>query len=103
MLLRQIYVPELIMRLHVALVDSRKLIPGYVSAKACLGDLIRYRTVKLALELVNIVADSRHRLAEDFIGDDKNRLRDYLGAVRSAVLAGLENGGSDPFRVLITS
>ncbi len=27
-------------------------------------------------------------------------LAEYLGAVRQAVLAGLEHGGSDPFRLL---
>ncbi|KAI0739444.1 nuclear pore protein 84/107 [Daedaleopsis nitida] len=83
--IRQIYVPELILRLHSILVNSRGRIP---------------ENVKHALSLVNIVADSRYRLYDDFSNQDGRRLGDYLGAVRQAVLAGLEGGGSDPFRVL---
>ena len=60
-----------------------------------------YRNVKHALSLVNTVADSRYRLYEDFSNQDGRRLADYLGAVRQAVLAGLEGGGSDPFRIFI--
>ena len=56
--------------------------------------------IKNALSLVNIVADSRYRLYDDFSSQDGRRLGDYLGAVRQSVLAGLEGGGSDPFRVL---
>ena len=62
--------------------------------------LVRRRNVKHALALVNVVADSRYRLYDDFSNQDGRRLGDYLGAVRQAVLAGLEGGGSDPFRVL---
>jgi nuclear pore complex protein Nup107 len=52
------------------------------------------------LELANTVADSRYKLYEDFVNEDGKRLGDYLGAVRQAVLAGLESGGSDPFRII---
>ncbi|TBU21786.1 nuclear pore protein 84/107 [Dichomitus squalens] len=83
--IRQIYIPELIIRLHSILVGSRSRIP---------------ENIKHALSLVNIVADSRYRLYEDFSKQDGRRLGDYLGAVRQAVLAGLEGGGSDPFRIL---
>ena len=62
--------------------------------------LLARRNVKHALALVNVVADSRYRLYDDFSNQDGRRLGDYLGAVRQAVLAGLEGGGSDPFRVL---
>ncbi len=58
------------------------------------------RNVKHALALVNVVADSRYRLYDDFSSQDGRRLGDYLSAVRQAVLAGLEGGGSDPFRIL---
>ncbi|KAI0723479.1 nuclear pore protein 84/107 [Earliella scabrosa] len=83
--IRQIFVPELILRVHTVLVNSRRWIP---------------ENVKHALALVNVVADSRYRLYDDFSNQDGRRLGDYLGAVRQAVLAGLEGGGSDPFRVL---
>ncbi|RPD76536.1 hypothetical protein L226DRAFT_460097 [Lentinus tigrinus ALCF2SS1-7] len=83
--IRQIYIPELIIRLHSIMVNSRSRIP---------------ENIKNALSLVNIVADSRYRLYDDFSSQDGRRLGDYLGAVRQAVLAGLEGGGSDPFRVL---
>ncbi|KNZ76179.1 Nuclear pore complex protein [Termitomyces sp. J132] len=82
---RQIYVPELIIRLHSLLVGSRHHIKENLSR---------------ALHLVNTVADLRYKLYEDFVNEDGRRLDDYLGAVRQAVLAGLETGGSDPFRVL---
>ena len=58
------------------------------------------RNLKRALELANIVADSRYKLYEDFVNEEGRRLADYLGAVRQAILGGLEGGGSDPWRVL---
>ncbi|KIO00919.1 hypothetical protein M404DRAFT_744982 [Pisolithus tinctorius Marx 270] len=82
---RQIYVPELILRLHVMLYTSREHIPGNLC---------------VALELANIVADSRYKLYDDFLQPDGRRLGEYLGVVRQAVIAGMESGGSDPFRVL---
>ncbi|KAJ7063608.1 nuclear pore protein 84/107 [Mycena amicta] len=83
--IRQIYVPELIIRLHFVLFVSRAQFPG---------------NLKRALELANIVADSRYGLYEDFVNEDGRRLGDYLGAVRQAILGGLEGGGSDPLRIL---
>ena len=58
------------------------------------------RNLNRALQLVNIVADSRYKLYDDFKGVGERNLSDYLGAVRQAILGGLENGGSDPFRVV---
>ncbi|EKM50986.1 uncharacterized protein PHACADRAFT_177673 [Phanerochaete carnosa HHB-10118-sp] len=83
--IRQIYVPELILRLHAMLYSPRTRIPG---------------NLKHALEFANVVADSRYRLYDDFADQPSRRLGDYLGAVRQAILGGLEGGGSDPFRVL---
>ncbi|KAJ7494494.1 nuclear pore protein 84/107 [Mycena galericulata] len=83
--IRQIYIPELIIRLHFLLYASRVHFP---------------ENLKRALELANVVADSRYKLYEDFINEDGKRLGDYLGAVRQAILGGLEGGGSDPFRIL---
>ncbi|KAF7294646.1 Nuclear pore complex protein [Mycena indigotica] len=83
--IRQIFIPELIIRLHFVLFSSRGHFPG---------------NLKRTLDLANIVADSRYRLYEDFVNEDGRRLGDYLGAVRQTILGGLEGGGSDPFRIL---
>ncbi|KAH9951311.1 nuclear pore protein 84/107 [Amylocystis lapponica] len=85
MRIRQIYIPELIIRLHSTLTASRNRFP---------------ENLKHALAVVNVVADSRYKLYEDFVSQDGRRLGDYLGAVRQAFLAGLEGGGLDPFRVI---
>jgi hypothetical protein len=58
------------------------------------------RNLKRALELANVVADSRYKLYEDFAHAEGRRLGDYLEAVRHAVLGALEKGGADPFRVI---
>ncbi|KAG2346195.1 hypothetical protein BDR05DRAFT_959792 [Suillus weaverae] len=83
---RQIYVPELILRLHVVLYASREHVP---------------ENLKRALKLANIVADSRYELYDDFLHLDGRRLGEYLDAVRRATIAGLEGGGSDPFKVIM--
>ena len=107
--IRQIYVPELIIRLHSLLFTSRQWIPEYVpssftsslsSSTFQTHHKLPTRNLKCALELANIVADSRYKLYEDFVNENGRKLGDYLGAVRQAVLGGLESGGSDPFRVL---
>jgi nuclear pore complex protein Nup107 len=64
----------------------------------CLTRFIRNLT--RAFRLANIVADSKHKLYEDFVGGNGVRLGEYLGDVRQAILGGLEGGGSDPFRIL---
>lgn len=56
--------------------------------------------MKRALQLADIVADSRYKLHEDFINEDGRGLGDYLGLIRQTILGGLESGGSDPFRVI---
>lgn len=87
------YIPELIIRLHALLVSSRNIVPSRG------GTTTNY--LKLALELTNIVADSRYKIYEDFVNEDGRRLGDYLAAVRQAVLKGLDGGGSDPFRAIV--
>ncbi|KAJ8594203.1 hypothetical protein M405DRAFT_760907 [Rhizopogon salebrosus TDB-379] len=84
---RQIYIPELILRLHVMLYASREHVP---------------ENLKRALELANIVADSRYKLYDDFLQADGRRLGEYLNAVRQATIAGLEGGGSDPFKIIMS-
>ena len=103
--IRQIYIPELIIRLHSLLVASRSKAPEWVpiitaTLSSYLTHVILNRNLKHALLLANIVADSRYKLTDDFVSQDGRRLGDYLGAVRQAVLAGLEAGGSDPFRIV---
>ena len=102
--IRQIYIPELIIRLHALLFTSRQWIPEYVIVFLPRSIFQTHhkptRNLKRALELANIVADSRYKLYEDFVNEDGRKLGDYLGAVRQVVLGGLESGGSDPFRVL---
>ncbi|KAG2337787.1 hypothetical protein BDR05DRAFT_1004738 [Suillus weaverae] len=56
--------------------------------------------LKRALELANIVADSMYKLYVDFLHLDGRRLGEYLDAVRRATIAGLEGGGSDPFKTI---
>ncbi|KAL1742723.1 nuclear pore protein 84/107 [Schizophyllum fasciatum] len=84
--IRQIYIPELVTRIHTLMLSSRQHIAG---------------NLKRALTLTNIVADSRYKVFEDFVNEDNRRLGDYLAMVRDAAIAGLENGGSDPFRVVM--
>ncbi|KAH9976532.1 nuclear pore protein 84/107 [Russula compacta] len=84
--IRQLFVPELIFRLHALLVSSRTHIP---------------ENIRHALSLANIVADSRYMLFTEFAGENGRRLKEYLAVIRTAVLAGLEHGGSDPFRALL--
>lgn len=92
--IRQIFIPELVLRIHFMLVGSRRQMPG---------------NLKRALHLVNVVADSRYKLYEDFIGigvaqsgGGSTRLVDYLEAVRKSVLCGVEGGGtSDLFKAVV--
>lgn len=101
---RQIFIPQLAIGLHNILYESRSQFPKCVkidqSRLVCL--IWFFRNLTRTFELANIVADSKHKLYEDFaMGSD--RLREYLGHVRQAVLGGLEGGGSDPFRILIAA
>lgn len=124
---RRLFIPELVIRLHSLLYASRKWFPEYVKLHPLLcNTYTHFRNLKRALNLANIVADSRYRLYDDFLSIDvdedlgplqkqleeqqvqvtgrkwvrKTRLGDYLGAVRQAVLGGLEGGGSDPFAMV---
>ncbi|KAJ7273472.1 nuclear pore protein 84/107 [Mycena haematopus] len=102
-LVSDIYIPELIIRLHFLLFASRVQFPEYVfhpHTKPYTHALFFPRNLKRTLELANVVADSRYKLYEDFVNEDERRLGDYLGAVRQAILGGLEGGGSAPFRII---
>lgn len=100
--IRQIFIPEFILRLHYCLYKSRRHIPEYVldpSYEAQLMSSAR-RNLKHCLSLANMVADSRYKLYDDFSNQEGRRLGDYLQSVKQAVLAGLEGGGSDPFWII---
>ena len=103
--IRQIYIPELVIRLHALLVQSGDRIPMYVflsfSFRTAFSGAFG-RNLKHALTLSNIVADSRYGVYEDFIADGSARLEAFLKAVRLGVLKGLEEGGADPLRALKT-
>lgn len=103
---RQIFIPELVIRLHNVLYESRTRLPKYakINQSGCIVCLTYLcRNLTRSFELTNIVADSKHKLYEDFVGGTGVRLNEYLGNVRQAVLGGLEGGGSDPFRILIAA
>ncbi|KAF8573972.1 hypothetical protein K439DRAFT_890278 [Ramaria rubella] len=84
---REMYTPELVIRLHRSLYESRTLIP---------------RNLKSALLLANIVADSRYEIYDAFQNVHGNRLGEYLQCIKQAVLGGLEGGGSDPFKIVVS-
>jgi nuclear pore complex protein Nup107 len=103
---RQILIPELVIKLHNILYDSRARLHKCVRIDQirCAFCLTCFpRNLTRTFHLANIVADSRHKLYEDFVGGNGLRLREYLGNVRQAILGGLEGGGSDPFRILGTA
>lgn len=88
--LRSAYIPELIFRLHNALLETgREFVP---------------QNLQLALELSNLVADEKYRLYTEFTGDghsagkEENRLREYLSLVRETSMAGLARGAKDVFK-----
>ncbi|KAF8324711.1 nuclear pore protein 84/107 [Cantharellus anzutake] len=83
--IRQIFIPELVLRLHQELFISRRLFPG---------------NLKHILRLTTVVADDRYVLYRDFITPDRNRLPEYLATVREASLAALEGGSKDPFAII---
>ncbi|THH27911.1 hypothetical protein EUX98_g6279 [Antrodiella citrinella] len=72
--IRQIFIPEFILRLHGALYRSRHHIP---------------ENLKQCLALTNTVADSRYKLYDDFVGQEGHRLGDYLQA--PPIFTGLDN------------
>ena len=104
--IRQIFVPELILRLHHLLVTSRTVIPEYIFLFTGHRSFINSyaRNLRRALDLANVVADGRYKLYDDFPGAEAGSggrpLATYVGAVRQAMLAGLERGGADPFRIV---
>lgn len=56
-----------------------------------------------AMQLANIVADSRYGLYDDFLRNNHERLFEYLQSVHQCILNGLVNGGGDPFWFTVPS
>jgi hypothetical protein len=48
------------------------------------------------MQLVNLVADGKDKLHLDFVYKGHNRLSKYLTLIQSALIDGMEDGGSDP-------
>ncbi|EUC55936.1 nuclear pore complex protein [Rhizoctonia solani AG-3 Rhs1AP] len=86
MRIRQIYVPEIILALHRELYNSRDIFPA---------------NLRKALQLPNIVADSRYSIFRDFVSADGNRMPEYLAGVRDAGIAVLGAGVSDPVQAVV--
>jgi nuclear pore complex protein Nup107 len=98
---REMYIPELVIRLHRVLYESRSLLPRCVSVCALVFNSdTHHRNIKSALLLANTVADSRYEIYDAFHNPHGNRLGEYLQCIKEAVLGGLEGGGSDPFRIV---
>lgn len=58
------------------------------------------RSHRRIFELVNIVADDRYNLVDEFqhaTPEEKTQLQMYLDDVKASVISGLDAGGSDPF------
>lgn len=83
--IRQIFVPDLVMRMHERLTSNHTRFP---------------RLLQAALDMCTLVAAQEHHVYEEFIGRDADasRLVNYLDHVREASMAALAAGSSDPFR-----
>jgi len=89
--IRQIYIPELILRLHNLLISNSKHFPQYVET---------------ALDLTKVVAKDENALYADFFTPDNGRagsawkLELYLDKIREASLMLLARGGDSVFSTL---
>ncbi|KZT51988.1 nuclear pore protein 84/107 [Calocera cornea HHB12733] len=85
--LRQLYIPELVMRLHRVLYQARDEV----------SEALRW-----TFDLSNTVADGRYELAETFLTGDheSNKLIGYLAGMRDVGMNVLQRGATDPFSVM---
>lgn len=85
--IRQIFVPDLVLRLHNRLVDNRELFPALLQR---------------ALDMTKLVAAEDYHVYEEFLGSDDKpyRLVAYLDRVREASMAALQSGSPDPFKAV---
>jgi nuclear pore complex protein Nup107 len=84
--IRQIFVPDLVLRLHHVLVDNRARLPDAP-------------LLQRALDLTKLVAAEEHHVYDEFLGQDDRpfRLVAYLDRVREASLDALAAGSMSPF------
>lgn len=81
--IRQIFIPDLVLRLHAQLMDNRGLFP---------------QLLQTALDMTKLVADEQHKVYVEFLGQDNKpyRLVAYLDRVRESSMAVLQGGSSNP-------
>ncbi|KAL1412723.1 Nucleoporin nup84 [Vanrija albida] len=81
--IRQIFIPDLVLRLHAQLMDNKQLFP---------------QLLQTAIDMTKLVADEEHKVYVEFLGQDNKpyRLVAYLDRVREASMAVLEGGSSNP-------
>lgn len=98
-LIRHIFVPDLILRLHNTLIEQSALFPYFLQR---------------AIELAGIVADGRYQVYESFlplaaiaggmevVGEGEkavNRLEVYMDKIREVALEALKSGSGTAFKV----
>ena len=85
---RQIFIPELVLRLHARLFAARNLFPIMLQH---------------AMGIVKIVAEEQNHAYEEFLlsgtRHDAGKLGIYLSMVREVALATLETGSGSPFEI----
>lgn len=83
--IRHIFIPDLVVRLHQLLFQTRSLFPSYVSWPDKSDD----SNLQRALDLTKLVADERLHIYEEFMGSRTQpvRLMRYLDLVRVAATA----------------
>lgn len=84
------------------LVSSSLRKPPFSPYPAAISSLTRpFRNLRRALQLPNIVADSRYSIFRDFVSTGVNRMPEYLAGVREAAIAVLGNGLTDPVQAVV--
>jgi nuclear pore complex protein Nup107 len=104
--IRSAYLPELVFRLHTALVLSgENFVPRYAPTagqidRLCTLTSVYPSNIQKALELSTIVADERYKIYLEFLdngsqtGVEQNRLPQYLSMVKDANLLRLKHEGT---------
>jgi nuclear pore complex protein Nup107 len=84
--IRQIFIPDLVLRLHTLLMSQRHLSPSLLQS---------------ALDLTKVVATEENHVYSEFFtwSGEPYRLVAYLDRVREASLAALESGSGSAFVV----
>lgn len=88
--IRQIFVPDLVLRLHQTLIENKDYFPVLLQR---------------ALDMSKLVASEKYHIFTEFLGHDDRpyRLVAYLEKVCEASLEALKSGSSNPFVVALPS